>query len=120
MSTVIGLDQIRAEARASIQDLTVGLTGGKAVCLRNALRMSKKDRETLTALGERIAVVAEAGDDEDALVAALADVVLLVAETKPTARALLAEIGGDLLTLTGLFRRYQEVCQLPEPSGSIS
>ncbi|MBM7771239.1 MULTISPECIES: phage tail assembly protein [Actinokineospora] len=120
MSTVIGLDQIRAETHRSIQDLTVGLAGGKAVCLRNALRLSKKDRDALKSLGERIAAVAEAGDDEDELVAALADVVLLVAESKPTGRALLSEIGGDLLTLTGLFRKYQEVCQLPEASGSTS
>lgn len=120
MATVIGLDDIRAEAERQFDDLDIPLPGGDLVRLRHALRLSKTDRRKLAALGETIGRIAEDTGDEDDLVAALGDVLLLVAESKPRGRALLSAIKGDLLTLTGVFRKYQEVCQLPESSGSTN
>lgn len=120
MATVIGLDDIRAEAERQFGDLDIGLPNGQTVTLRHALRLSKQDRERLGKLGETIAKIAEDSSDEDALVAAVGDVLLLVAESTTAGRALLSAIGGDLLTLMGLFRKYQEVCQVPEASRSTS
>jgi hypothetical protein len=120
VATVIGLDEIRNEAEKQFGDLEVALPGGQTVRLRHALRLSKADRRKLAELGEHIGRVAENSTDEDELLATLGEVLVLVAETKGKGRALLAAVKGDLLTLTGLFRKYQEVCQLGESSGSTS
>jgi hypothetical protein len=121
MAHVVGLDEIREEAQQQFGDLDVALPNGKSVRLRHALRLPQQPRQRLAALGERIAALAEAGEhDEDTLVDALGELVILVADSKPGARALLSAISGDLLTLMGLVRRYQEVCQLPEASRSTS
>jgi hypothetical protein len=120
MATVVGLDDIRREAEAQFGDLEVALPSGQTVRLRHALRLSKGDRQRLGMLGETIGQIAEESGDEDALVAAVGDVLLLVAESKTQGRALLSAIKGDLLTLMGLFRKYQEVCQVPEASRSTS
>jgi hypothetical protein len=120
MATVVGLDDIRAEAERQFGDLEVGLPGGQTVRLRHALRLSKQDRERLGELGGMIATIAQDSSDEDALVAAVGDVLLLVAESKTAGRAVHSAIRGDLLTLMGLFRKYQEVCQVPEASRSTS
>lgn len=114
MSTVIGLDEIRQEAEAQFGDLEVTLPTGTSVRLRHALRLSKQDRKRLAELGQRIGAIAEDSSDEDALLATIGDVLLLVAESKQAGRALLSAIGGDLLTLMGLFRKYQETSRLPE------
>lgn len=120
MATVVGLDEIRAEAEQQFGDLEISISEGRTVRLRHALRLSKQDRQRLGALGETIGKIAEDSVDEDALVAAVGDVLLLVAESRAAGRALLSAIKGDLLTLMGLFRKYQEVCQVPESSGSTS
>lgn len=125
MATVIGLDEIRADAEQQFGDLEITLPNGQTVKLRHVLRLSKPDRKRLAELGEHIGHVADENsaqhaDSEDALLAAIGDVLILVAETKTAGRALLSAIKGDLLTLMGVFRRYQQVCQLPEASRSTS
>jgi tail assembly protein len=124
VATVIGLDDIRQEAEQQFGDLEITLPNGNTVRLRHALRLSKPDRKRLAELGVHIGQVAGENsahaDSEDALLAAIGDVLILVAETKQAGRALLSAIRGDLLTLMGVFRQYQQVCQLPEASGSTS
>jgi tail assembly protein len=119
VATVVGLDEIREDAQRQFGDLDVTLPDGETVRLRHALRLSKADRKRLAQLGEQVANAAET-EDEDALVAACGKVLTLVADSKDGARALLAAIKGDLMTLMGLIKRYQEVCQLPESSRSTS
>lgn len=122
MSNSIGLDEIRQEAEHQFGDLDITLPNGQTVRLRHTLRLSKPDRKRLAELGKLIGQVADENtahtDTEDTLLAAIGDVLVLVAETKTAGRALLSAIKGDLLTLMGVFRKYQETCQLPEASRS--
>ncbi|MPZ83996.1 MAG: hypothetical protein GEV28_27830 [Actinophytocola sp.] len=122
MSMSIGLDEIRQEAETQFGDLEITLPNGQTVRLRHTLRLAKPDRKRLADLGRLIGQVADENtqhaDREDALLAAIGDVLVLVAETKSAGRALLSAIKGDLLTLMGVFRKYQETCQLPEASRS--
>lgn len=122
MSNSIGLDEIRQEAEHQFGDLDITLPNGQTVRLRHTLRLSKPDRKRLAELGKLIGQVADENtahaDSEDTLLAAIGDVLVLVAETKTAGRSLISAIKGDLLTLMGVFRKYQETCQLPEASRS--
>jgi hypothetical protein len=124
VSTSIGLDEIRQEAEHQFGDLEITLPNGQTVRLRHTLRLSKPDRKRLAELGKLIGQVADENtahaDREDTLLAAIGDVLVLVAESKTAGRALLSAIKGDLLTLMGVFRKYQENCQLPEASRSTT
>lgn len=111
MSNKITLDDIRAAAEAQYGALEIEV-GGTTVRLLNLLRLSRKNRDALVAVQDKLSAD---GADQEAL---LKEAITLVAETPAQARALLKEVGDDLAVLATIFQRYVEGTQAGEASGS--
>jgi hypothetical protein len=111
MSNTLTLDDIRAAAEAKYGSLPIELPTC-VVKLLNPLRMSKKNRDALTAVQEKLG---EDGADQEAL---LREALSLVCENGPQAKALLKEVGDDLAVMATIFERYVEGTSSGEASPS--
>lgn len=111
MSNMLTLDDIRAAAEAKYGSLDIKLAD-VTVRLLNPLRMSKKNRDALMAVQERLG---EDNVDQEALIK---EALTLVAENGPQAKALLKEIGDDLAAMATTFERYVGGTQAGEASAS--
>lgn len=116
MSFEVTLDDIKAAAEKKYGNLIVPLDESTKVVLRNPLRLSKDERAAIEVLQKQMNEEDESKrvDQEDGL----AEMLLLVADNRYTARRLLDSFEGDLTQLVALFQMYQDRTQLGEASPS--
>lgn len=115
----VTLDDIRAAAEAKYGSYTIQLDSTTSITLRNAMRLPKKERDALGELQKRIND-AEDINDIDALIEAVKDALSVIAQEKPLAERLIAEIGDDLPILMQIFAAWSEATMGPEASPSAS
>ncbi|MEU7570332.1 phage tail assembly protein [Micromonospora sp. NPDC049240] len=113
MSNTVSLDDIRAAAEAKYGSLDIPL-GSLTVRLLNPLRLSKKNRDALTSVQNRLD---EDGADQEVL---LREALTVIAEHPTQAKALLKEIGEDLAVMATIFERYAAGTQAGEASPSAA
>lgn len=105
------LDNIReaAEAKYGHTDIEIG---EETVRLRNALQLPKDVRKKLSATQEKLS------EDEVDQEEVLAEILVLVAESKAKGEALIKAIGGNFAVLLQVFEAYNKGTQLGEASTS--
>lgn len=101
----LDLDALRAEANNKYKNLEV-----RGVVFRGLMRVSKADRERFNEMMTARKVSEEQTDVTDFY----RDMLMLVAEDKPAAEALLDEIGEDAAVLDTLVALYFERTQVGE------
>ena len=99
----LDLDALRAEANNKYKNLTV-----RGVVFRGLMRVSKDERERF----DELAAARRAG--ESRVTEFYRDVLMLVADDKAAAEALLDEIGEDAAVLDTLVSLYFERTQVGE------
>lgn len=101
----LDLDALRAEANAKYKNLVV-----RGVVFRGLMRVTKDERERFNEMMTARKVSEEQTDVTDFY----RDMLMLVAEDKPAAEALLDEIGEDAAVLDTLVSLYFERTQVGE------
>lgn len=101
----LDLDALRAEANNKYKNLTV-----RGVVFRGLMRVSKADRERFNEL----TAARQAGEAQTDVTEFYRDMLMLVAEDKAAAEALLDDIGEDAAVLDTLVSLYFERTQVGE------
>jgi len=101
----LDLDALRAEANNKYKNLTV-----RGVVFRGLMRVSKDERERFNEL----TAARRAGEEQADVTEFYRDILMLVAEDKAAAEALLDEIGEDAAVLDTLVTLYFERTQVGE------
>lgn len=101
----LDLDALRAEANNKYKNLTV-----RGVVFRGLMRVSKAERERF----DELAAARRAGESQADVTEFYRDVLMLVAEDKAAAEALLDDIGEDAAVLDTLVSLYFERTQVGE------
>jgi hypothetical protein len=101
----LDLDALRAEANNKYKNLTV-----RGVVFRGLMRVSKDERERFNEL----TAARREGDGQADVTEFYRDILMLVAEDKAAAEALLDEIGEDAAVLDTLVTLYFERTQVGE------
>lgn len=101
----LDLDALRAEANNKYKNLTV-----RGVVFRGLMRVSKAERERF----DELAATRRAGESRADVTEFYRDVLMLVAEDKAAAEALLDDIGEDAAVLDTLVSLYFERTQVGE------
>lgn len=117
MGNVFTLDSLREEIENEFAPVSIPLSDGSAVVLRNLLRLDKKVRDKAMVHMKAMKVDP---DDEDADLEPVMDhmreVIKLAAESGGV--KLIREIGDDELLLQRLFQRWMESTQPGEAQNS--
>jgi hypothetical protein len=118
----ITLDSIRSAADARYGSYDIELTDDTTVKLLNPLRLSKANRDELTAIQAELDVDTDDAEAVAALdqVAVFQRMIRVVAETPKQADALLGAVGDDLAILAEIVRGYSKGTQQGEASASAA
>ncbi|MCM8548823.1 phage tail assembly protein [Streptomyces sp. STCH 565 A] len=103
------LDDIRAAADAKYGSTDIQLDEKTTVVLRNPLRLSKDERDSLAGLQDKLD-----GDNDLDQGDVLADAIRLVAKDKKVAEKLIEQVAGDLAVLASIFETYTKGTQAGE------
>lgn len=101
----LDLDALRAEANNKYKNLVV-----RGVVFRGLMRVSKGERERFN----EMMAARKVGEEQADVTEFYRDMLMLVAEDKPAAEALLDEIGEDAAVLDTLVALYFERTQVGE------
>lgn len=112
MSNVFTLDSLREEADKQYKPLSVSLSDGTEVALKNILRLPAKGREAILKAVDAI----NKDDTSVELIAKSIDSILKGVADKPA--ELLAELNGDLAVSISLIEKWMAGTQLPEAESS--
>jgi hypothetical protein len=123
MSNVFTLDAMRSEIEHEFAPCQIELAEGKAVTLRNLLRVPKNNRELIYALLDELSEIQKSEDDkglvstEKSAQVAL-KILPLVADSEKLGRQLVESIQDDLALTLRVFSRWIENTQSGEAEGS--
>lgn len=119
MSNIFTLDSLREEVEKEFAPVTIGLSDGTEVTLRNLLRLPKKTRdavlETLKALGGVGDKDEVSSDEVDDLIDAASKILELVADQ---GKKLVKELDGDLALIMKVLEAWTEATQPGEARNS--
>lgn len=117
MAIVVTLDDIRSAAEKRYGDVEVPLPDGSTCVLRNALKLSDKERDEISTMQNKINSAKDDGESVDQR-KFLEDMLVTLAATKAQGRKLVTQLGGDLTLLASMVHTYQESTQMGEASPS--
>lgn len=120
VSNVFSLDTLREDVEKKFAPVTITLSDGEEIVLRNIMRLSKDDRKAVLAVIEEIQAE---GDDSQAdsiesTLAGIAKLFGIIAQTKAKGAKLVKEIGDNLPLTTAVFSAWMKESQLGEAGNS--
>lgn len=106
----MNLDELRKAVETKYAGLTMqyGTNVTDSVTLRAAIRLQKPERARLAELAKSLQVEEGKEQDEDTLLAALIEMLRVVADSPEGAEKLIKKLDSDLATIVTLWSEYQE------------